>query len=401
MGLVDEAYERAFKVLKMNSTELGFKASYDYYNSVWARDGAITCMAALMLGDEELTATCRRTLETLRQFQSKIGQVATVHYLDKPMTYWGGVDSTLWYIIACWHYYEATKDNGFLKQFWPSIREAMRWALYQDNMNCNLVVSLEAGDWMDASLQRTGLVFYNNCLFYEAARRASQLAKESGEEPLIDAEDVKERVNIVFWPVKGYKEELLPLRWAQGAYEEAVNPKRRHYLNYISFERYDGRCDVLAQVLAVIWEIADEDKTRRIIDYLVEEEVSTPYPAKALNPPIFVPDYTWKPQMDLYRPRNWQNLPFCYHNAGVWPYVGGFYILALLIAGRRDLAEAELERLALANKRGKVDWEFNEWLHGKTGEPMGARLQSWSAAGYIMAHKAVKDGEALRGMGPM
>ena len=351
-----------------------------------------------MLNDPELTEASRRTLETLRRLQMRTGQVATVHYLDRNVTYWGGVDSTLWYVIACWHYHRATGDQGFLKDFWHSVREALRWATYQDNLNCSLVVSQEAGDWMDASLQRSGLVFYNNCLYYEAARRAAELASEVGEEPLVDAEDVKERINAVFWPTKRVCEDVLPLRWAHGAYEEAVNPKRRHYLNYISFERYDGRCDVLAHLLAILWGVADEEKTRRIVQYLIEKEVSTPYPAKSLNPPIFVPDYTWKPQMDLYRPRNWQNLPFCYHNAGVWPFIGGFYVIALLKTGRRGLAEDELGKLAEACRRGRAPWEFNEWLHGKTGEPMGARLQSWSAAGYIMAYKAVVEGQTPLGI---
>lgn len=51
---------------------------------------------------------------------------------------------------------------------------------------------------------------------------------------------------------------------------------------------------------------------------------------------------------------------------------------------------------ALANKLSKKsEWEFNEWLHGKTGKPMGARFQSWSAAGYIIAYKAVKEGKLI------
>jgi glycogen debranching enzyme len=35
------------------------------------------------------------------------------------------------------------------------------------------------------------------------------------------------------------------------------------------------------------------------------------------------------------------------------------------------------------------EWEFNEWLHGQTGRPMGKAHQAWSSASYITAYKAL------------
>jgi GH15 family glucan-1,4-alpha-glucosidase len=55
--------------------------------------------------------------------------------------------------------------------------------------------------------------------------------------------------------------------------------------------------------------------------------------------------------------------------------------------GLRDLAQQELYRLAEVNREGiEYDWEFNEWVHGKTGRPMGKMFQAWSAAGFIGAY---------------
>ena len=49
----------------------------------------------------------------------------------------------------------------------------------------------------------------------------------------------------------------------------------------------------------------------------------------------------------------------------------------------RDLAQQKLYRLALVNQKGiETDWEFSEWVHGKTGRPMGKCFQTWSAAGF-------------------
>ena len=43
-------------------------------------------------------------------------------------------------------------------------------------------------------------------------------------------------------------------------------------------------------------------------------------------------------------------------------------------------------KLAEANRLGRErEWEFNEWLHGATGRPMGKAYQAWSAAAYLRA----------------
>ena len=38
------------------------------------------------------------------------------------------------------------------------------------------------------------------------------------------------------------------------------------------------------------------------------------------------------------------------------------------------------------------EWEFNEWLHGERGHPMGFGGQAWSAAMYLYADGAVQTG---------
>ena len=53
---------------------------------------------------------------------------------------------------------------------------------------------------------------------------------------------------------------------------------------------------------------------------------------------------------------------------------------------RQAAAEDELLRLAQANALN--DWEFNEYLHGELGNPMGVPHKSWNAATYIMAYQA-------------
>ncbi len=87
------------------------------------------------------------------------------------------------------------------------------------------------------------------------------------------------------------------------------------------------------------------------------------------------------------------NLPDQYHNGGIWPWVGGLYVAALTRAGRLDKAGECLAKLAQANQLGRQnEWEFNEWLHGVSGEPRGSADQCWSAGMYIYAYTCVKQG---------
>ena len=53
-----------------------------------------------------------------------------------------------------------------------------------------------------------------------------------------------------------------------------------------------------------------------------------------------------------------------------------------------------LVSLADANRQGvAADWEFNEWMHGRSGHPMGFAEQAWSASMYLYAHNAVRNGQ--------
>jgi glycogen debranching enzyme len=88
--------------------------------------------------------------------------------------------------------------------------------------------------------------------------------------------------------------------------------------------------------------------------------------------------------------RHLQNLEWQYHNGGIWPFAGGFWVAALAQAGEHDRARAELAKLARVNALD--GWGFNEWLHGLTLAPRGMRGQSWNAAAFLMALDAVRAG---------
>jgi hypothetical protein len=69
--------------------------------------------------------------------------------------------------------------------------------------------------------------------------------------------------------------------------------------------------------------------------------------------------------------------------------VGGFWVMMLAGLGETDKARAALEQLARANSVN--NWQFNEWFHGLTGEPMGMPGQSWNAAAFLLAQQSLDD----------
>ncbi len=116
--------------------------------------------------------------------------------------------------------------------------------------------------------------------------------------------------------------------------------------------------------------------------------MNEPFPLRALYPPIQPGEKDWR---DYYRVRN-LNLPHHYHNGGAWPFIGGFYVAALVQAGRCGEARREFDKLTAMVRVGKKqEWEFNEWFHGSSGRPMGYARQSWSAAMYLFASDAVEN----------
>ena len=72
----------------------------------------------------------------------------------------------------------------------------------------------------------------------------------------------------------------------------------------------------------------------------------------------------------------------------------GFHVAALVRHKWAAAAEQLLVALANANRQGLDDeWEFNEWLHGESGHPMGYAQQAWSATMFLYAEQAVRTGE--------
>ena len=115
-------------------------------------------------------------------------------------------------------------------------------------------------------------------------------------------------------------------------------------------------------------------------------KINNPYPVKAIYPPIRKGSKDWQ---DYYNDCDARE-PYHYLNGGIWTFIGGFYVLALIKLKKFKKAKKELEKLAKAN----LDGEFPEWIDPITKENYG-NLQAWNAGMYILAYESFKKKKVL------
>jgi hypothetical protein len=208
---------------------------------------------------------------------------------------------------------------------------------------------------------------------------------------------VRRKINTLLWvgPEVPRDHAWIAAHRAEWAYPlhriDAELVARPYYLPYVAFRDFADRFDTFGNLLAILFGIADPAQADRIFDFIRATGLAEPWPIRVVYPTVQPGDKDWR---EYYRVRN-LNQPEQYHNGGAWPFIGGFYVAALVRAGRRAEAGAALERLAEMNRQsrdGGGEWEFNEWFHGRSGRPMGFPLQSWSAAMYVYADECVRRG---------
>ncbi len=408
-ALIEEARRQALSVLRRCVTPKGFRASAlsAGYPQVWARDSMITFLGAVTTGDDDLIAAGRASLETMSAYQSRRGLIQLnvnpdTGYISTENA--GAVDANLWYILGHYLHFQITGDVAFLREHWSHIDRALIWLEYQDMNECGLLEVPEAGDWMDLLAVRYN-VLYDNVLYYAAVLAHQELASHlpadlDWHRPEVDAAGIHERINLLMWidrcwVAEHFAEHLeklkaIRLEWFMLYHNVGTISSRPFYLPWVAFREYGDWCDSLGNLLAILTGVADRHRSEHILRFMQQVGMAEPYPTKAIYPPIFPGESHWR---EYYRSRN-LNLPHQYHNGGIWPMIGGFHVAALVRHGWQAEAERLLIALAEANRQGmSEEWEFNEWMHGESGHPMGFAQQAWSAAMFLYADHAVRTGE--------
>ena len=415
-ALIGACHERSIELLKRNLTPEGILAATPSpaarkrgYTSIFGRDAGVCAIGMALSGDKLLEKAAASGLHTLAKHQAANGQIpkfVDVQKQEADFWYLGCIDSTLWWLIAVAFLdgrargrmeerrragaaregaarEGAAREGGAVsavrlrKRYAKQIRLATQWLLAQEHQRFFLLQQNEASDWADI-MPRSGFVLYTNALWYFVKRLYG----------LDAAAQTRDNFNGLFHPFSAVISEYRRARLLNNyVLQQAKN--RDLYLSFVNFSFFGEEGDVFGNVLAVLLGLADTRASDRTINALVKARVADPYPVRAVTRPITQRNMLWRPYMERHR----QNHAWQYHNGGIWPMVGGFWVAALVASGRHETAQEELKKLARAC--AVKDWAFAEWLHGKTLAPRGMPGQSWNAAGFLMAEHAVLQRESL------
>jgi hypothetical protein len=344
------------------------------YRAVFARDAAVCAIAMALSGDTSLREGAVRSLATLAAHQADNGQIPKFvdpHRAEADFWYLGCVDATLWWLIAVDLLDRGRPRPALRRRFDSQAQAALRWLRCQEHQRFFLLQQNEASDWADI-MPRSGFVLYSNALWY-LVKRLYAVPK---------AEETRAHANLLFHPFGG---PIAQYRRAQllAGYARDHARSRDLYLSFVNFTAFGDEGDVFGNLLAVLCGVADAPRARQVIQALERERVDEPFPVRAVCRPIAQRSRLWRP----YMARHHQNYPWQYHNGGIWPFVGGFWVAALAQIGETAKARRGLAQLARANALG--GWAFREWLHGRSLAPGGMRGQSWNAAAFLIAAQAV------------
>ena len=369
--LVADATRAAVEVLEHNAhgPYRGLPRTAGWgYPEPYTRDLMIASLGILASGHKKLTARVRRVLEVLAANQSRLGHVPSLVHDPADR---GASDTTPLFLLGAGVFRQASGEADFCAD---AVVKALTYMDYQSPEDRVMVAQLPTSDWRDEQWV-LGYGLYVNALTYCALR-------------LFGRHD------------KAWRLKQMMTRFAITAevkhrhVHEGLALRSKPYYALWSYKVMGSeRFDLLGNSLAILSGIAPP-ATAAMVQWIERE-------CQALRergdlavdlPPNFFPyirpeDPDWRPRYERY------NQPGEYHNGGVWPFVCGFYVAALVAAGRMRLARKRLEalaRLVRPARAADVPFGFNEWIRAQDGQPCGQDWQTWSAAMFLYASVCVR-----------
>jgi len=339
------------------------------YPEPYTRDLMIASLGFLVSGHPNLMKALKRVLSKLAQNQSPCGHIPSL--VQDPEDR-GASDTTPLFLMSVGLYRQATSESDFLAD---AANKALTWMTYQSPTNRVLVAQQPTSDWRDEQWV-LGYGLFVNTITYTFLRllgihdRADQICTAMGRFA-ITAERQHRHVH------------------------EGLKLRHKPYYALWSYKVLRSeRFDLLGNSLAILSGIAAPSRAREMIQW-IERECQALHRNEDLAvdlPPNFFPyvrpeDPDWNDRCEKY------NQPGEYHNGGIWPFICGFYIAALVASGRQRLARKKLLILTDLVRQARVadvPFGFNEWHRAQDGTAQGEDWQTWSAAMYLYAAACVE-----------
>jgi hypothetical protein len=370
---IETAKKAALEVLLHNAhgTYRGLPRTAGWgYPEPYTRDLMFSIFGIAVSGNQKLIQSIRRVLETLAKNQTKHGHIPSLVHDTEDR---GSSDTTPLFLLGVGIFRKLSGEPAFLNE---AVEKAMIWMEYQSPSDRYLVAQQPTSDWRDEQWV-TGYGLFVNTLVYCCLRLLGR----------------DERADLMIRELSRFTLTGGPIHHGV---REGLAVKHKPYYALWSYKIHSSeRFDLLGNSIAILSGIASPSRADDMISW-IEEECSGMRKRGELAvdlPPNFFPfikpeDPDWHTRYSIY------NNPGEYHNGGIWPFVCGFYVAALVAGKRYQLAEKKLVSLTHIVKTsvtGSIDYGFNEWLKAQDGKPMGQDWQTWSAALYLYAAKCVEE----------
>jgi hypothetical protein len=340
------------------------------YPEPYSRDLMFSILGIGVSENQKLILSIRTVLETLAKNQTEHGHIPSLVH-DKEDR--GSSDSTPLFLLGAAIFREISGEYNFLQD---AVSKALTWMVDQSPSDRYLVAQQPTSDWRDEQWVM-GYGLFVNTLVYSYLRLLGQ----------------NKIANIVHHEMSRF---TITGGSKHHHVHEGLVVKHKPYYALWSYKIYSSeRFDLLGNSLAILSGIASPTRAEVMISW-IEEECANMRKRGELAvdlPPNFFPfirpeDPDWHERYSVY------NNPGEYHNGGIWPFICGLYVAALVAAKRYELAGKKLMALThiikTSNDRN-IDFGFNEWLKARNGKAMGQDWQTWSASLYLYAVKCVEE----------
>jgi len=371
-GLIEQAKKAAIEVLVHNARGpyRGLPRAAGWgYPEPYTRDLMISSLGILVSGNKILQGSLKKVLETAAQNQTRLGHIPSLVHDPEDR---GASDTTPLFVMAAAIYRKVLGPPDFLAD---AVEKACRWLEYQSPSDRGIVAQLPTSDWRDEQWVM-GYGLFVNTVLYICLR-------------LLDEHERAERLREMMgrFTVTGERQ--------QRHVHEGLRLRRKPYYALWSYKVYRSeRFDLLGNSLAILAGIASPSRASELVSWIEaecdglrkNEELSVELPP-CLFPYVREGDPDWMPRYGRY------NQPGEYHNGGIWPFICGFYVAALVAAGKLRLANRRLlalTKLVQSSRAADVPFGFNEWCRAQDGTAQGENWQSWSAAMYLYAAACVE-----------
>ena len=358
------------------------------YPEPYTRDLLISILGIAVSKNEELLKSIRKVLQNLAKNQSERGHIPSlVHDSDDR----GASDTTPLFLLGVGIYRQVTNESDFLKD---AVQKGLVWMEYQSPSDMFLVAQQPTSDWRDEQWV-LGYGLFVNTLTYSFLKILNQ----------------SERAKNLYNEMKRF---TISGGVMHHHVHEGLVLKHKPYYAFWAYKMFSSeRFDLLGNCLAILSGIASKRRANEMISWIESEcDALKNKGLLAVDlPPNFFP-FTNQNDPDWHDRYSKFNNPGEYHNGGIWPFICGFYIAALVAAKRFKLAQQKLivlteclkkinhstESAAKNNSKStnfinkeNMEFGFNEWIKAQNGEPKGQNWQTWSASMYLYAVKCVEE----------